>query len=70
MCGFIVFVKFGKFWPLIFQNFYLSPLVFRFFSYMCVRLLGVGLGLTDAFSILFTLFSLHFHFEYFLLLCS
>lgn len=25
-CGFIAFVKFGKFWPLIFQNCYLSPL--------------------------------------------
>ena len=57
MCGFIAFVKFGKFWPLFFQIFYLSPLFFRFFNYMFVRLLGIGLQLTDAYSILFSLFS-------------
>ena len=65
--------SFCQIWKILainFSNLYLSPLCFRFSNYMCVRLLGIGLRLTEAYSILFTLFSLHFHFEHFLLLYS
>lgn len=47
ICGFEIFIRFGKFLPMVFSNLFLDPIFFRDSNYICISVLEVVLWLSN-----------------------
>lgn len=53
ICGFEIFIRFGKFLPMIFSNLFLDPIFFRDSNYIRISMLEVVLWLSNALCVYF-----------------